>query len=423
MNIQSNQQKTNQPWWHREKTDGLAQTIGRIQKVNDPSTYADEVLKGSKVLLIFLLFFSGVLGALSYFKNFNISFPAEVAIFLALTLTFVIEWGKNKAATWAVRIPFFQGWGYLGATPSNTFIFGGLVLVALATFTMSMYNSTKGGEQLAQMLAHEKNSSSFVPDTKAIDEQSMQLQQSVTAAPLVKWKGKQYYQDPKSVRAASKSIESLQRQREQAITMQRADYERNLAVQSAQTNFAARLVLASGGWIELLQILLIFLRVACERSLAGKSSHASSPTFQSTGTTTQRSAAIGFNLGNDGNVRRQEQQTVSVPQSPPSVPQVNASVFLSPAEALLWFESELKKEPANFENKHANGTTVAARIDKKLTRAERYLEATPDQSIPQLSADRFSKYLSESLYPLLIARNYTPNGRIISLLDTKVERR
>lgn len=427
-NYPNSQQSGQSPWWQREKKDKLPDRIKQIQRVNDPTTYADEVLSASKILLVMLLSFSGILGGMSYFKNFSLSMPLEVAIFLALTLTVVIEWGKNKASTWAVRIPFFQGWSSIWSTPSNTFIFGGLALVAIATFFMSVYNSTKGGEQLALMLSHEKNHVEFKPNTQDIDAQVSQLQHGVSNAPMTKWKGKMYYQDAKAVRAANKSIESLQRQREDLVKMQRADYERNLSIQASQSNFASKLVLASGGWIELLQVLIILLRVACEKKLDDR---AVSPTLAFKGVQSEPAERkIGFNVSSDGNVRKADgdsvvinQPPVSVPQTPQSVPQINASVFLSPEEALRWFESELKKEPSNFTNKHANENTVAERINLKLLRAQRYLTATPDNTIPNEAADRFERYLTEQLFPVLEERQYQPNYQILSLLQSKKEGR
>lgn len=408
------------PWWHREKRDGFQDRIKAIQRINDPGTYSDEVLKGSKILLFLLLCFSGMLGALSYYKNFSISFPAEFSIAMALTLTFVIEWGKNRAATWAVRIPFFQGWRSLGYSPANTFIFAGLVAVSLATFCMSIYNSTKGGEQLAIMLSHERNHKDFTPDTRDVDAQISATQQGVTNAPMVKWKGKSYYQDARSVRAANKTIETLARQREDLIKSQRADYERNLAMQASQTGFASRLVLASGGWIELLQILLIVLRVACERNLDSRSSTTPSAAYyQQNGTgAIANSRPIGFNLTDDGNVRNANiQYTVTQPPLPVSQ-QSGSEQMMSAEEALRWFETELRREPSNLQNKHANEETVIARIHTKLGKAEAYLERV--DTVPEQPAYRFRNYLCSELFPVIDPiKPYPQADKLITLLQTK----
>lgn len=258
---------TSSAWWSRDKKAGLQNRIGAIQRINDPTTNADEILAGSKWLIVVLLMFTGLLGGISYYKNFSGAFPTEAAIAMALALTFTIEWGKNYCATWSLRIPFFRGFGHIMETPANTFIFIGLIGIASATFFMSIYNSTIGGRQLAGMLSHERNATAFTADTKAIDDQIAGLQQASTETRKIQWKGTTTTTAQKSLASQSKALESLQRQREGVIKQQRADWERNQAVLSENSNFAANLVLKSGGWVELLQVLLILLRVSCEKAL------------------------------------------------------------------------------------------------------------------------------------------------------------
>lgn len=436
------QQSGQQPWWTREKRDSLGERIQQIQRVNDPTTSADEVLTGSKILIVVLLFFSGALGALSYFKNFSISFPVEFAIFLALSLTFVIEWGKNKAATWAARIPFFQGWGHISRTPANTFVFIALVLVACATFAMSIYNSTKGGEQLALMLGQEKNHSPFQPNTSDIDAQIAATQATVTGAPMVKWKGKQYYQDAKSVRAAQNSLSSLQRQRETAINQQRTDWESNQNMKAANTGFAAKVVLASGGWVELLQILLIILRVACEKNLDGRQSptpqQRPAPGFnrspspghiqvENTVRGTPISRPIGFNVDQEGNVQLapdrqvQEKPVASVAQTPSAVPQTPQQISTIGADQiLLLLRSNLIKEIPNLSNPHANQSTVSGRITKHLDEAG-MLMSQPGFTPSRTVAIQVYQYLLENAFSTLRQRGW-PYERerefVVQLHDT-----
>lgn len=430
MNLPSNSQQSgqNQPWWTREKRDSLGERIQRIQKINDPTTNADEVLTGSKVLLVVLLFFSGALGALSYFKNFSISFPVEFAIFLALSLTFTIEWGKNKCATWAARIPFFQGWGHITRTPANTFIFSGLVLVAIATFTMSIYNSTKGGEQLALMLSQERNHSPFQPNTAEIDKQIAATQGTVSAAPMVKWKGKQYYQDAKSVRAAQNSISSLQRQRETTIAQQRADWEANEAKKQGNSNFAANVVLASGGWVELLQVLLILLRVACEKTLDGRQS-APSPTPRTSANTigfkngqqapemqnvTPTQRPIGFNLDADGNVRRKtgisEDVLMSAPrqggkntlsETPVTLSEMTAyNSGVGADQTLRLLKLDLQREMANFRGKYDKASSVSARINRRIDEAGMIMEMPGFMPSREIAVQVYD-YMATRVFPVL----------------------
>lgn len=262
-------------WWSQRKDQSLQARIKAIQKINDPTTNADEILTGSKVLIFILLVFTGLLGGISYYKNFSTSFPVEAAIAMALTLTITIEWGKTYAATWALRIPFFRGWGHIRQTAANTFIFTGLISFAIATFAMSVYNSTEGGEQLSRMLSHERHQEVFQPNTQAIDAQIATLSDGIEKNRQIQWKGTTTRTAQKAINQSTEAIASLQRQREEAVAQQRADWEKNQTVISEQSNFAARLVLASGGWVEMLQILLILLRVSCERSL--DSNHVPTP--------------------------------------------------------------------------------------------------------------------------------------------------
>lgn len=445
-NNANSQQSGQQAWWTREKRDALGERIGKIQRINDPTTNADEVLTGAKILIIVLLFFSGALGALSYFKNFSISFSFEFSCFLALCLTFTIEWGKNKCATWAARIPFFQGWGHISRTPANTFIFAALVLVTMATFAMSIYNSTKGGEQLALMLGQERNHSPFQADTKSIDEQIAATQLAITNAPMGKWKGRMYYQDAKGVRADKKSLESLQRQREATSAQQRADWEKEQQLKQTNTSFGAKVVLASGGWVELLQVLLIILRVACEKTLDGRQS----PTpqqqrapvagfkpgqpghvpVQNTLRGQQLPRPIGFNVDQDGNVQTSANNSsihedslmsvAAVPQTPLSVaqqPQQNSTIGAD--QILLLLRSNLIKEIPNLANHQAKPATVSGRIASHLDQAGILMSQngfTPSRDV----ALQVAQYLMHTAFPTLRERGW-PYAREINFMSRLID--
>ncbi len=254
-------------WWKGDKQKGLSERIAEIQQINDPTTNSDEILKGSKVLLFILLCFTGLLGGLSYYKNFSGAFSSEVAVFMAVALTAVIEWGKNYASKWALRIPFFRGFGHLATRPENTFVWVGLVAIAACTFYMSVYNSTIGGEQLSKMLSSERNRTTFQPNTADIDAQIATVQTGIQQNQGIKWKGTTTYTAQRAIVSQSKSLEKLQDQRAAAIAQQRADYERTRNEQAENSNFASSLVMASGGYVELLQFLLLLLIVSCEKSL------------------------------------------------------------------------------------------------------------------------------------------------------------
>lgn len=326
-------------WWSRDKGAGLQNRIKAIQRLNDPTTNADELLSGSKILLLLLLCFTGLLAGFSYYKNFGGSFPIPVAAFMAIALTVAIEWGKNYCTTWAIRTPFFRGFGHIISTPANTFMFAGLILIAAATFTMSVINSTIGGRQLSVMLNHEKNASAFQADTRGIDSLIATNQKNIVEASTVKWKGVTTRTSQQAIKQYSATLSSLNAQRETIIQQQRADWEKQQAIQAENRNYSANLMLTSGGWVELLQLLLIIVRVACEKILDSRlpSPNKEEPSggigFQrnrqpaySEGPTppqaTEPRRPIGFFFG-DQDLQKPEARTAAATVPAPPVPEKN----------------------------------------------------------------------------------------------------
>lgn len=271
--MQNNSNSQQAPWWSRDKKAGLQSRIKAIQRLNDPTTNADELLSGSKILLFLLLCFTGLLAGFSYYKNFSGAFPVAVAAFMAIALTVAIEWGKNYCTTWAIRTPFFRGFGHIVSTPANSFMFAGLILIAAATFTMSVINSTIGGRQLSVMLNHERNTTPFAANTANIDSLINTTQKNITEASTVKWKGVTTRTSQQAIKQYSTTLSSLNEQREAIIQQQRADWEKQQAVIAENRNYSANLMLTSGGWVELLQLLLILVRVACEKALDSRLAH------------------------------------------------------------------------------------------------------------------------------------------------------
>jgi hypothetical protein len=251
-----------------------------VQRLNDPGTHADELLGISKWAIRGLLIFTGLLGGISYFKNFSQSLPFEVAVLLALVITAMIEVGKNYYFTWTIRIPFFQGFGHIWKAPANTIIWIGMMAITGVTFAMSVYNSTIGGEQLALMLSHEKQAQNFAPVTSKIDTMIADARKAQVEHGKSNWKGRLTPDAIRAIKSESRTIEALQRQRETSIQQQRADWEKQVSIQEGHASFAAKLVMASGGWVELLQALLMLVRVACEKTLDGR---LASPTPSSNG--------------------------------------------------------------------------------------------------------------------------------------------
>ena len=430
-NANPQQSAQNSPWWASTK-DGLTERIQKVQKINDPTTSTDEVMRGARWLVGILLIFTGALGGLSYFKFFSQSFPFELSVIMALLLTIAIEWGKNRALKWTIRIPLFQGWSYIGRTPENTIFWLGSLLIALATFSMSIYNSTLGGRQLSLMMSQEKNHTTFVANTADIDAQITATQATISNAPMAKWKGRMYYQEPRAVRAAQKTVESLQRQRETTIAQQRADWEATRDEKKGNASFAAGAVLAAGGWVEGLQLLLILLVVACEKKLDGRTA----PTPQRTQVNgyhpgngqvqhqqpVQNHATfrpIGFNVNENGNVQAvvtedvlmrsvtQPQETVT--QFSQSVSQPNAGFTTIGADQVLnLLKLNLQREIPNFSNPHANNSTVSDRITRHLDEAAALI-AGPGFTPTRHVAIQVWQYLVNTGFPALRQRGFPYN--------------
>lgn len=262
----ANEPKT-QPWWKTTNPETLDDRVQAVQNVNDPTIMSDDVLRWSKVVLYALLAFTTLLSGFSYFKFFVNSFGPDLAIFMAVLLACIIEFGKNWGGLRVLRIPFFHGWGHIYSTVSNTIMWVGLLSLAVVTFTASVYNSTKGAEQLSLLLGHEKNRTVFSPNTGDIDAQIAATEQRIADNRSTKWKGTTTVDAQRAIKAESRNLTSLQAQRATRIQQQRVDFEKESGIKDSQNQFTAGSLLAVGGWVELLQVILLFVRVSAERSL------------------------------------------------------------------------------------------------------------------------------------------------------------
>lgn len=417
------------PFWAKDRAETLRARIEKINKLNDPTTNADEILRWGKVFLFALLGYSALLGFFCYYKNFSKSFPQEVAIVLSIILPCAIEFGKNYCSTWAIRQPFFHGFPSIFASKAKTFIFAGLALIGVATFVMSIRNSTVGSQQLSLMFSHERNASVFTPDTRVIDEQIAATQSSINDNRNIKWKGTVTYQAQKSIQSQTKALTTLQSQRQEAIQQQRADWEKDQSYKTEQAGGVAALVLASGGWVELLQFLFLFLRVACEKLLDNRLPRtedvAAAFNYQRAGSLQQRpethyptvenSRLIYFNRVEDtGQVLPTTENTVSHRDTPVSqhadMPAVNTVDHV-----LKLAEKELRGHHANFNVRGRKDSTVSANINRILDETQNNLvqyqlagmQPTRDQAI------RFYTYITGDLFPSLNTRGWPYQGDVV----------
>jgi hypothetical protein len=255
-----------------QKAASIKNRIRSIAHRNDPTTYADEVLAGSKIVQVLLLTFTAAMSAFSYYYNFEVSFGSTLAMVFAASLAIAIEFGKNRAAVWALRTLFFSS-DTLKRSAASFFIFCGVLSVAGVTYYMSYINSTKGAQQVSLLLASEKTRVDFTPNTADIDAQITAAQGRIAKNNGNTYKKKVAVWSQQSNIQESATISQLTKQRADVIAQQREDYLKRESEKNANHNQAAGLLLAAGGWVELLQALLTLIMVACEKKLLDNMEH------------------------------------------------------------------------------------------------------------------------------------------------------
>lgn len=377
--------QTTTPWWQKREGAALENRVKRINEYRDSTTSTDELLRVARIALTILLIFSGALAAMNYFLFFSHTLPFEFSIGASILLTAVIEWGKSKMGLRAFQKPFLEGFPTIFSTPAHTIMWAGTVLFALATFTMSIMNSTKGGEAMAAKMGREKHEANFVPDTKFIDEQIAAATAIQQEHSQNKWKGNIVYKSAQVADRQGKTIAKLSEDRQKAIDQQRADFERDREAVGQETSTAAAMVLKAGGWVELLQLLLIIIISSCQKVLSDKM-EPSPPTPASpsgigfrqpsgfrpaTGATPpDQRRPIGFFREQEHGAPQPAQDAIvdiTVPQRPQPVAQPNGILRDGEADkSVLFCLGLLKKEPSNFKNRQALPATVFTRIEKTL---------------------------------------------------------
>lgn len=261
-----NSAETQIPWYRRTTRKTLQERVKAVQNVNDPTIVADDVQRWSTRFIWLLLAFTTLLSGFSYYRFFEPSFGV-LSIFMAIALAVTIEFGKNWGFLKVLRIPFFMGWKHIQSEAEETIMWVGLLLLSIATFSASVYNSTHGAHQLSLLLGHERNLSEFKPNTAEIDAQIAATQSSMKENRAIKWQGVVTYNAQKAIQKESGVLDKLQAQRAATIDQQRKDWETQQTIKENQNAFSANSLLVVGGFVELIQVLLMFMRVASERSL------------------------------------------------------------------------------------------------------------------------------------------------------------
>jgi hypothetical protein len=418
-----------QPWWKTTNPQTLDDRVQAVQNVNDPTIMSDDVLRWSKVALYALLLFTTILSGFSYFKFFEHSFGPNIAAAMAILLACIIEFGKNWGGLRVLRIPFFHGWGHIYSTVSATIMWAGLLALAVVTFSASVYNSTKGAEQLSLLLGHEKNRTVFEPNTADIDAQIAATEKRIEENRAVKWKGTTTVDAQRTIKAESRNLNSLQAQRETRIQQQRADYEKESGIKDSQNQFTAGSLLAVGGWVELLQVILMFVRVSAERSLdkTGAARRTTTPPPpNSNGQTTQNGAykvaqnkagSIGFYWDGYGSPSPQPLfDPKTVPQSPTTVAQqkepgnrdvqderqkIVDQITADYADSVLKVcKDAVQRDLSNFQNRQASQATVSRRINTALDECRQAMMKTGFEPTYRRSLEMHA-FVQDKVWPTL----------------------
>lgn len=386
-----------------------------ISKYRSPHTRADEFLLIAPFIQLILAAWCMWIGFASYQAFFGHSFGPTVAWVAALLLCIVIEFGKLKVGGYVFQKPFLEG--TVGGTWAQFFVWVGALVFSVATFWMSIINSTSGAHALATLKGNQAHAEAFTPSTDAIDAQIREANARIQLAHNTKWKGTTTYEAQKAITRDTRTIESLQKQRDAAVTIQRSDFERRQSQNDLATNTGADMVMAAGGWVEILQVVLLFFVAACmavvgevmEREEKQRSPTANLPTYNGA----QKSAAINngqpgtppvfmFNRMADGQVRSAPDKN-TVPQFSQSVPQTNATIGCN--AVLAQCKEAVQKDLSNFENRLAKPGTVSERINRALDECLSAI-STPGFEPDREVAIRFFEFLKYKAFPSLNARGY-----------------
>lgn len=401
---------------------GLNSRIQKINKYRSPHTKADEILR---ILQWFvqplLILYCMVLSFASYQAFFEHNFSAGIATLGAVLLCIVIEFGKIKIGAYVFQKPFLEGLeGFKGSFAEFSVWFGALLFAGVA-FTMSVINSTTGAHALSVMKGTAKNETAFAGNTADLDRQISETNARIKQNGTIKWKGVVTYQAQKAIERDTRTLEALNRQKESATNTQRADFERTRSINDTNTQTGANILMASGGWVEGLQMICLFLIAAC-MSVVGsvmdreqKNSHTAT---NNPNTNSYRSGAANSSPANnsgagqtigffwDGYGQQAAQQSFAVPQQPFTVPQQTVDFSTIGCDAVLEnCRQAVQRDLPNLLRPDAKPATVSERINKALDDA--FDIVSKDGFSPSHETGlKFYKFLAETALPTLNDRGW-----------------
>lgn len=262
----------------------------------------------------------------------------------------------------------------------------------------------------------------FQADTRDVDAQILALQKSIDSNRQIKWKGVTTYQAQKTIQAQSKSMDKLIENKNSLLNTQTGAFESERTKRENRNEFGANSLLLVGGFVEILQIVLMILRVAAERSMDkefqarnGKnavpqptnnfSSQPEIPAFENTrqaaGYFNQERRKIGFDWQGYGEKPKNAVPQFSQQQNPPSEDlRRTRDQIVNQDRVLILLKSGLQKEMPNFRNSQAKPETVFARCEKLLN--DSFQEIMHENFSPsQITANNLWSYLSEIAFPTM----------------------
>lgn len=412
-------QETNQnskKWYAgRPAKQAFAARVAEIQKYRTPATKADEFLLIVRLLILPLLAVWCIVISFATARAFlGHNFGEPYATIGAAILCLVIEIGKMKFGSYTFSKLFLEGLDGIQERFAEAAMWGFITLFATACFIGSFLNSTHGAESLALLRGNQAHYEEFKPNTSDLDSQIAAADSRINANSGIKWKGTVTYQAQQAIKSDSRSITSLNAQREQRVNEQRADYERRRAQMDETTTKGAKIVFAAGGYVEILQIISLVLMAACMRvvgdhlerehsnvnqTAAQNISFARNNAFNSQQTNNSAPSVpqvFMFNRIPGGNVRAAG--TDSVPQFSQAVAQKNAVMGCN--DILARCKESIQRDLPNFGRKDARQTTVNDRITLALDKC------LDNMNIPGFCPDReaainFYDFLTHKAFPEL----------------------
>lgn len=403
-------------WWSLKSQPGanMAARKEAIARYRSPHTIADEIYRilvwGIQPLL---MVFCIALSYSSYSAFFEHNFSPMVATGGAIILSLVIELGKIKIGGYVFQTPFLQGVKRLMRSFPDFAVWAGALLITLATFTMSVINSTRGAHLLSMKVGFEKNEMAFSANTADVDAQIAQANDRIKTNGGIKWKNTVTYQAQKAIERDTRTIENLQRQREKIISDQRTDFERKRSQSDANTATGADILMASGGWVEALQGLCLFLIAACMAVIDGVREREISENLNQTnplqewekpkqnGSPISNEApatrTIGFRWAGYGQT---PVEAVTQHKPPVSQPPHQNPIVIGSDQILLNLRTKLMADIPNLIAQNGKPSTVSTRINRAFDECYQAI-CNPDFSPTMENGAKVYSYLTNEAIPTL----------------------